>query len=225
MQPWQPPFNNSTSTTAPAGPGKPLIPTVSVALETKALQEFLQQWIVGVLNIDPTLVRPRWQLEPPNLPNGAWVAIGVHERRALGFPEQRQSPFWESHEAAAFPDGYLETQEHEELDVLASFYDWGVLGIADQMAALVRTGVHVAQNTELLQVNGMGLIACGPTIAAPEMVKERWLHRIDMHIYLRRVVIRQYPVKHLLSVPFTIVNEQGEATSGVAGPNPPTRKR
>lgn len=61
--------------------------TMPAPLAGTSLANFLQQMVSGITGIDQTLVRPRWQTEPPNRPAQAtnWAAIGVERRRPEGF--------------------------------------------------------------------------------------------------------------------------------------------
>jgi hypothetical protein len=56
-------------------------------LEGQKLQDFLQQWVAGVAGLDSTLVRPRWQRVPPNIPDfdtPCWAAVGLQRARPIG---------------------------------------------------------------------------------------------------------------------------------------------
>ncbi len=175
--------------------GGPLLPNPSPApepLEGQSLARFLQQFLVAVSGIDGTLVRPRWQGEPPVIPDAAvaWAAIGRTTTKADVFP-------YVGHVGEG--DGYDEMRRHEDMDVLASFYDLGVSGLADMYAARFRDGVQIAQNREILTLADMNLIETGDTQTVPSLLKQRWLYRVDINIRIRRRVRRFYPVLNILT--------------------------
>src|SRR5579871_6299419 len=110
--------------------GGPLAPNPSPApLEGQALNRFLQAWIVGILGIDPTLVRPAFQSEPPDIPQAgtAFIAFRYTRRPADTFPAIVHHPDG---------SGYDELQRHEHIELLLSFYDLGTNGQAESLAAL-----------------------------------------------------------------------------------------
>src|SRR5258708_4203476 len=113
-----------------------LLPVGAPPLEGEALNNFLQGWIVGITGLDGTMVRPRWQAEPPNIPTAgtAWAAIGTQVRPADEFPYVRHNG------AANGGAGQDELHQHEDIEILVSFYDLGTNGQADAFAALLRQG-------------------------------------------------------------------------------------
>lgn len=186
-----------TNTSATGGA---LLPAAAPApLEGQALDRFLQQWVVGILGVDGSLVRPRWQAEPSNIPTEftAWVAMGVTRRPSDTYPYVKHSS-----------DGD-HLQRHEDLHILFSFYDTGVDGKADTLGALLRDGLSIPQNLELLTENNMGFVSCGEQVPAPVLLNERWLYRFDMEVVVRREVERIYPVGDIESASGTILRDDG----------------
>lgn len=183
------PINNNTSAT-----GGPLVPASSPApLEGLELNQFLAQLVAGVTNLDPTLVRPRYQAEPPVIPavGTAWCAVGSQNRRSETFAYIKHN---------ADGNGSDELQRSEELDVLCSFYDLGTTGIADYYAAILRDGLEIEQNQEVLRLVGMQLVAPpSEARAIPTLLHQRWRYRVDAMFQIRRRVRRRYPVLTLLS--------------------------
>jgi hypothetical protein len=168
-------------------------------LEGSALEDFLQQVIVGTTGMDGVVVRPRWQPEPPNIPPqfDAWCAFGVVSRPSDLFPYVEED--------VADDVGTATLQRHEVLDVLCSFYDTGAAGSADENAALLRDGLAIAQNREALQLAGFGIVEVGEALAVPSLLKTRWLYRVDIHFVVRRVILRTYNVLTLLTATATVV--------------------
>lgn len=175
-----------------------LQPAVSPApLEGQDLNRFLQQYIANLSGLDGTLVRPRYQAAPPNIPDAgeAWAAIGVTTRNSDSFP-------FIGHDPSGNGTDYLQRQE--ELVLLCSFYDLGTNGLADKYASLVRDNSVIAQNREVLAASGFALAYTGEMIAVPSLFSVRWLYRVDIPITLRRQIDRTYPVLNVLSAEGTI---------------------
>lgn len=155
------------------------------------LNRFLQTFVVGVTGLVATLVRPRWQKEPPNLPavDTDWCAIGVVSRQNDTFSAEMHNP------ADAGGLGTDTVYRQQVLDVLASFYGPN----AENFADILSMGVQVGQNREVLLLAGFGVVEVGDPVSAPELVKNLWLNRIDVHMKLRRAEARTYAVENVLS--------------------------
>jgi hypothetical protein len=153
------------------------------------LDNFLEQAVAAVTGLDPIMVRPRFQNEPPNLPDFGvnWAAVGVVRYDPVGYPGARHDPTG---------NGRDWQQDTEELDLLCSFYGPD----CDRNSRQLRSGIFVAQNREALYLNGMGLVDVGSRLRVPAYIKERWTDKIDMTVRLRRVVVEVYPVLNLRSV-------------------------
>lgn len=166
-------------------------------LEDAALVAFFQAIFVGITGIAGNLIVPRWQQTPPNYPaiGMNWMAFGIVNRKADTFA-------YEQYFGAANVD-YL--QRNEELEFLCSFYGAN----ADGNAALLRDGLQVAQNREQLLLNGMALISCGDILAVPALQNMQWSYRVDMSVFIRRNIVRVYPILNLLSAPGTISEDIG----------------
>jgi hypothetical protein len=159
------------------------------------LDNFFQQMVAGIVALDGTLVRPRFQAEPPELPDFGinWAAVGVMRRTPMG-------P-WATIGHDPRGEGRSWMQRHEYLDVLSSFYGPD----ADDNCGLLQDGLSIAQNREPLQLNGMGLIDIGNPVHAPALIKGRWTDKWDLHSNFSRIVIRVYPIRNILSAAGTIV--------------------
>ncbi|OVE94454.1 phage neck terminator protein [Allorhizobium ampelinum] len=165
-----------------------LAPTSTQPADDDGLEDIIQAIVVGITGLDGTLVRPRWQPNPPKQPaqNANWCAIGV----------TRQQP--DSYGAIVHSgsgDGSDTLQRHEYLDVLASFY--GPQGQA--YAGLFRDGLFIAQNREAMRANGLALYEANEIIAAPTLVNTVWNRRYDLSFRLRRQIDRTYDVLNILS--------------------------
>jgi hypothetical protein len=192
-----------TVSSATGGYLPPLPPPAPGPLEGQALFEFFQQFFVNLTGLPGTLFFPRWQSEPPNLPafGTDWAAFGITKRSTSTFAYVRHVPGVNGPTPVS---GYNEYQRHEELDILVSFYGPD----ADTYAALVRDGVQITQNLEVLELNSMGLIETLDLLTVPELVKERWLYRVDLTVRIRRLIVRQYAILDVVTSGVVINNEQ-----------------
>lgn len=184
-------------------PNPPPAPT---PLEGKALLQFIQAYVVGLTGLPGNMVRPRWQAEAPTLPTqgDVWAAVGIASRPADTWP------FVGHVTDVASPEGADQLQRHEELKILASFYDMGVDGTADYYASLLRDGLAIAQNREVLSINGMGLGDVGDLISLPSQIKVRWLYRVDLDFSIRRNIVRRYPVLNIIEADVTVIGEEAQ---------------
>lgn len=174
-------------------------------LEGKALMQFVQQWVVGVSGLPGQMVRPRWQTEPPDIPQDGtcWCAIGITSRPNDEFP-------FVGHDGTLSGGlGGDTMQRHEQLSMLASFYDQGVAGEADYYCALFRDGAIIEQNRAPLLAQNMVLVRTGAPITVPSLLKLRWLYRVDLEVVLRRQINRNYPVRNLVAATGTIYYDEG----------------
>lgn len=177
--------------------GGALLPSTTPApLEGAALQNFLHDWFVALSGLDNTMVRPRWQAEPVNIPQAtdSWLAFGI---------TRYESDTFASEQHFASGSGYNEIRRHEVLNILLSFYGPS----ADSYAAILRDGMQVAQNREVLTLNAMGLVESGEVVAVPELVKDKWYYRADLTVRIRRQIVRQYAVQNLLTGHVGLDNE------------------
>lgn len=197
-----------TNTSATGGYLQPNPPPAPAPLEGQNLLDFLQEVLVGVTGLNGTMVRPRWQSDPPNIPNAgdAWCAFGITSRPSDTFA-------YVGHITnQANPQGADAMQRQETLHLLASFYDQGSSGLADEYAALLRDGFQIAQNREVLQRNGFAFVSSGELETVPSLLKERWLYRVDIALTIRRQIDRTYPVLNLDSAQIEVVAQSGDQT-------------
>ena len=183
--------------------GGPLQPTASSPpLSGQDLLIALQNWLAPLTGLDPTLVRPRWQDEPSNIPDAgtAWMAFGfVGDEDADTFPYLEQSA-----------DGLSFTlQRNEQMTLLCSFYDTGVTGQADALSRLLRDNLAIAQNREPLIAQGFDLAYVGARNPAPRTLSNRWLYRVDLPIVVRAQFERTYQILTVQSVTGEVYTDAG----------------
>lgn len=168
--------------------GGVLTPSSPPPLTDASLEAILQQLVVGLTGLPGRLVRPRWQSTTPKQPEPStnWCAIGVTSIT----PDANPAIL---HNAAGGGSDTL--FRHEQIEVLLSFY--GPQG--QQYAAQVRDGFWLPQNNDALKANLMGFVEADVLRSVPELVNQQWVRRYDFSVWLRRQVVRTYPVLNLLS--------------------------
>ncbi|GFM37999.1 phage neck terminator protein [Desulfovibrio psychrotolerans] len=139
------------------------------------IEDALHDLIAGITGLQGSLIRPRWQPEPPRQPKPSetWCAFGIMDHAVSNFPEVR-------HVGAG--DGSDEIITQSRLTVMVAFY--GPEG--DATTLLLRDGLHVAQNRAGLRAMGLAFESAGDVTRNPELVGNRWLPRSDMTIFFRR---------------------------------------
>jgi hypothetical protein len=167
--------------------GGPLVPTGAQPPYGKDLSQILQNWLVPLIGLPGSHVVVYDQPEPPHIPDAgdAWAAVRVTISQADKFPAV-------IHATGATPVDQL--QRHERIELLASFYDLGLTGLAQAYMATCRDGTAIGQNRDPLRANGMGLVSVGQPVALPALLKGRWNYRVDLPIMLSRQVARTYSI-------------------------------
>jgi hypothetical protein len=200
---------NDSSTGGPLAP----IATGPAPLTGLALNNFLQAWLAGITGLDGTLVRPRLQAESPIIPDAAtaWASFGIAERDGDAFP-------FVGHDGSQNDgNGLDQIIQNEELTLLASFYDLGTNGLADFYAELMKQGAAISQNREYLKAQNFDIGWVGNLTTVPSLLKVRWLYRVDLPIYVRRQIVRQYPVLNVLSIASSVTTDS-DVTVELSGP-------
>lgn len=190
-----------TNSTAP-GFLQPTVP--APPLEGRALQEFLQRWVVGITELDGKLVRPRWQSEPPVMPDKGvpWCAIGITSR-----PYADAFPYVE-HRAAGDGSDVLVRNQH--LEMLLSFYDDGISGQADFYCQKFIDGCAIQQNRDYLLSGGFLLRAVpGEMLPVPSLFSTTWFYRVDTRADLARQIDREYAVFNLTTGRILLYEDDG----------------
>lgn len=166
------------------------------------LLDLLQPIFAGVLGpliSDPSLIRPRWQMnDQPTQPeyNINWVAIGISTTRT-------DVNAYETHVAEGL--GYDLVEETEEIDVLASFYG----PKAANNCGSFSNGIRLEQNRRPLNALNIELIQVRDPVTLPALVTGKWLKRVDVTITLRRYASRQYGIRTIVESDQSVIdNEQ-----------------
>ena len=182
-----------------------LVPSSPPPIDGATLEDALTAIVAGITGIDPTLVRPRWQVTPPKDPeiNVDWCGVGVlNETPDAGNPSSYHSP----NDNGGL--GSSTTLQQSTLEIMASFYGPNARGLA----ALLRDGLMIGQNREALFLLDMGLVSKpGPTVRVPELVNNQWRNRVDLTFAIRRLVARVWPIENALAADITIRGDDGSS--------------
>jgi hypothetical protein len=148
--------------------------------------QFLQTVFAGISGIPGNLVRPRWQPKPPPQPGDDtdWLAIALLNSRG------DSNAF-----ASVDVGGNNYTQRHEDIEIQCAFYGPG----GYDNSTLLRDGFQVQQNLEALRLANMGFTSCSQAIRVPDLVNERWVDRMEMSVFMRREILRVYPILNFVS--------------------------
>jgi hypothetical protein len=167
---------------------EPLPPAHPLPPQNGTFIDFLHDIVIGITNLDPRLVRPRWQREPPPIPSLdlTWLAMGITQFNADWVPSVRHVD--DGHA------GYDAFQRTETSNLLVSGYGPN----CQYVMSLLRDGLFIDQNLSVLRRNAVAVVEVGPMQHVPELFREQWQDRIDTNITIRREIRRDYPVLHLL---------------------------
>lgn len=159
------------------------------------LMNAVQEMIVGVLDMTPTLVRPRWQPTPPRQPDPTtdWIAIAIISRTSTDYPHIQ-------HGNNNGPDTLT---RWTTLNLLASMYGPNAQRIAEQL----RDALYIAQNFEHLNTLGVRMRDAGELTAVPELTNNVWVNRADLPITLVMEAQRTYDIRDILSADVSVHTE------------------
>lgn len=156
-------------------------------LNDLALAKFLQQIVVGITGMPGNMVRPRWQPEPPNIPDftSNWAAIGPGNRKRDPFSAVIHNPSG---------DGSNTVVRNRTMDILCSFYGPS----SETNSELLAMGLELPQNREAMQLAGFALVSgAGDSTIVPVLIKERWQYRVDIPFTIRQQQQYTYPILNL----------------------------
>lgn len=177
-------------------------PTTPTVLEDDLLDDFIQAWVVLLTGLPGQKVRPRWQPEPGNIPNHGedWCGVGIVKQEADPFAAVTQK------DAVT-----TELRQHEFMECNASFYGPN----SGKYSTIFRDGAQLSVNRESLAAGGIEFIGIAALQVVPELVKERWLRRIDVIFILKRQVVREYGVPSILTANGILHNEHYDTSISV----------
>lgn len=164
------------------------------------LEDVFHDTIAGILSLDGSLVRPRWQANPPNQPDFDvdWVAFGIVNNKG------DWNPYMGFDATADLGNGADVFERDEELILLHSYYGPNSM----KLQSLFQDGLYLDDNRALLTAQGIKFISFVDAMQVPALMKETWVKKMDQRYIFRRRIRRQYPIRYLLSATATLDNEQ-----------------
>jgi hypothetical protein len=147
--------------------------------------------------LDGSMIRPRWQQQPPNTPEPGtnWCAFGMNTSSS-----DWQPVFFHVADDPNEPDGYDLFQRMETFQVLFSFYGPS----STPMATAFRDGLFIDQNAAELRSVFCAVVEVQDLALIGEIYRQQWRDRTDVPVILRREIRRIYPVRTLLRSTGTI---------------------
>lgn len=169
---------------------------------TQTFEEFLQQVFVGISGLSGNLVRPRWQPKPPTQPDNDvnWLSIGLTE------DDSDTNAY-----VGVDSNGNNQFMRMEALSVECMFYGPRSL----EVGKIVRDGFQIRQNLETLQASNMNFVNTSRMVRTPDFVNELWIDRWAMTVYMRREILRVYPILTLLSGSGSLIANVSSGTKTV----------
>jgi hypothetical protein len=167
--------------------------SVNGDLNDDALIDFLQSIVVGITGLPGAMVRPRWQAEPPNIPDPGvnWAAIGPDDSRPRDSYSYQKKVDAET----------TIVVRNRMIPILCSFYGPN----AEANAELLAMGFEVPQNRETIQLQGFNLVGgAGSTVIAPALIKTQWYPKADLPFTLRQQQKYTYSVLDLVAAQATM---------------------
>lgn len=168
----------------------PYVPALSNPVEGDPFIDLLVPAVVGVVGLAGKFVRPLWQIDPLMLPGPEvdWCAIGL----------RNMVPDSDPVITTTGTEGILRRNESGEL--FASFYGPG----GERNAGMLRDGLQIPFNREVLRGQGIVIQAEGRTLHVPEMIDDRWYNRHDITFTVGREIRRTYLILSFISAGGTI---------------------
>lgn len=175
--------------------GGVLLPAPPNPPDDTALDAIFQSLVTNVTGLPSDMVRPRWQPTTPKQPEPSinWCAIGIISAAPDDGP-------WISYDPAHNVGPLF---RHEQLEVLSSFYGPN----SKTFAALLRDGLSVPQNCEVLLASLIRFVSSDVIRAAPEFINQQWVKRQDMMLTFRRKIERTYLINSLLIADVHLIDD------------------
>lgn len=165
--------------------GGPLAQTNPIALDTD-LENALHDLITYVLGLTGDLVRPRWQMRPPNQPaiGVTWASFGITRRERFDYPQ-----------ITHFNGGPDRLTRWTMVHVLVSVYGPN----ASANAEALRDAMYIGQNNEGLASVGLKITDAGEVTMLPDLINTQFVNRADLPLRFAQAVNRDYNVLDIAS--------------------------
>lgn len=171
---------------------------VAAPIGDNALARVMHGLIAGVTGLSGSMVRKKWQRNMPAIPaNGIdWCAFAIANVEAYNTYQVQ---------IVSGNDTAMRQSQYEAFDLECSFYGDN----CQQYAAMLRDGLHVAQNREAMYLAGIAVRGGTVIVHVPELINDQWQDRCDITIAMARDTSAQYDVLHFLGAHGSIVDDAG----------------
>lgn len=182
-------------------------------LNDELLQDGLQSIVVGLTGMSGTLVIPRFQQNPPDMPglDVTWAAIGLTKKSRWTFAFEKHFP-----STVGGQPSTSKVIREEDLWVLTSFF--GPNG--DAMSELFSMGFQIATNRQAMQQLGFAFIESMDSIPRPDMINEQNRVVYDVEFRVRRRQGYTYAVQEFTSVGVVIILDDPTQSFTITVPPP-----
>ena len=185
-----------------------VLPSSPDPINDDLLENFFHDVLGSILNLDPTLVRPRWQTNPPNQPSNptTWLSFGIERT-----PNQANDLV-----SYTYTDGVLTNAWYEEFKILCSFYG-PQMGM---FATRLKAGLSIQQNRDAIDFSfsevagppvvdtftstGITYVNCSEPRNVSILINDIWQKKIDMFVTFRRQIEYSYPIESITQVQATL---------------------
>lgn len=162
-----------------------LMNTTTNSFDKLFLRE-LHSAISGITGLANTLVRPRYQANPPNIPNEDWIAFGV---------SSIESDYSNSNSIIA-GDGLSTTFKYNQrVEILVSFYGDNAEAISNKLCR----GLLIEQNRAELRTKDIVYHGSDTLFSNYEKINTTWIKRVECSLSFGRKVTNEYDEKSLLT--------------------------
>lgn len=179
-----------------------LTPVIEPA-QDDALTDLLHSTLQGLTGLPGEMVRPTWQINPPNRPDITtdWMAFGVPAESPDVFAYERHDPVGPSGQGANI------VQRTVMLSVRLYFYGPN----AAKYDARIRDGLQIGQNRDVLRAMGVSVVEHQPPVITPDLMKQQWYRKVESTLMLRRNSESTFNVLNVLTAQGVVNTDQGFA--------------
>lgn len=174
------------------------------------LEDIFQTAVCGITDMPGKWVRPKWQLNPGNMPDQAqnWIAYGLTLQK-------RQWDAAKVHDPNGAGGLGTDTVAGTEVwNLTCSFYGPN----CNLYESIFRDGLSLSQNRDTLAAKKIKFIEFMEPVTLPVLLKDAWNRRIDLKGVFHRWVERTYAIRTIASATSTLDNERYVTPLSV--PNP-----
>lgn len=176
------------------------------------LEDLFQAFAVGVTGLQGSMVRPKWQMNPGNMPDSSqnWISYGL-------LLQERQWDAYVSHDGtAAAGQGESTVSGSETWHCTYSFY-----GPNCQLyLSILRDAMSIGQNRDVFGAKKIKFIEFMEPVSLPVLLKDTWNRRVDLKGVFHRWVERTYSVRNLASADPSSMLDNEHYITPISVPHP-----